>query len=288
MRQISAQVVSNEQILGELKRPDAQTARRPEARNTLGSQLMWLRCPEIAQEAKPGQFVMVGCGKECLLPRPFSIHRLNDKGDIAIFFAVWEDGKGTRWLSRRNQGDSVAIFGPLGNGFSILPEAQNLLVVAGGIGIAPLLFLTDQAQKEGYPVKLLRGASGELKPSGEPNPPQHYPEELLPQGIDVETITTTPDGRQGMVLDLITPEVIKWADQVFACGPTAMYRDMASREKELGLTGKPVQISLEARMGCGWGVCYACTVRTKRGLKQVCKDGPIFELGDIIWDDLLF
>jgi dihydroorotate dehydrogenase electron transfer subunit len=89
-----------------------------------------------------------------------------------------------------------------------------------------------------------------------------------------------------MVLDLITPEVIKWADQVFACGPTAMYRDMASRKKELGLTAKSVQVSLEARMGCGRGVCYGCTVRTQTGLKQVCKDGPVFELDDIIWDEL--
>ncbi|MEJ2046817.1 MAG: hypothetical protein P8X92_01735 [Dehalococcoidia bacterium] len=165
----------------------------------------------------------------------------------------------------------------------MLPKARNLLLVAGGIGIAPLLFLTDQALKNRHTVKLLRGASGAFKPSGKPNPPQHYPEELLPQGIDLETISTSPDGKTGMVLDLITPEVINWADQVFACGPTAMYREMANMRQ---LKDKPVQVSLEARMGCGRGVCYSCTVRTKKGLKQVCRDGPVFTLDEIIWDEL--
>jgi len=287
LRQVTASVISNEKILGELERTHAQTSRRPEARNTLGSWLMWLRCPEIAREAKPGQFVMVGCGRECMLPRPFSIHRLNGNGDIAIFFAVWEDGTGTKWLSQRQPSDKVEMFEkPLGISFNIKPKSDRLLLVAGGIGIAPLLFLADRALEENHPVKLLRGASGEFKPSRKPNPSQHYPDEYLPQGIEVRTITTSRDGKTGMVLDLLTPEVTKWADQVFACGPTAMYRDMANRKKELGLNGKSVQISLEMRMGCGRGVCYSCTVRTKRGLKQVCQDGPVFELNDIIWDEL--
>ena len=140
MRQALAEVISNEKVLGELERSHARTIS--------GNWLMWLRCPEIAREARPGQFVMVGCGEECVLPRPFSIHRVKDNGDIAIFFAVWEDGTGTRWLSQRNQGDSVEITGPLGNGFSIPPKARNLLLVAGGIGIAPLRFLAQAALKQ--------------------------------------------------------------------------------------------------------------------------------------------
>ena len=278
MRQVTATVISNEKVLGELERNHVRTIS--------GSWLMRLRCPEIAQEASPGQFIMVGCGKECMLPRPFSIHRVHGNDDIAIFFAVWEDGRGTRWLSQCNQGDSLEIIGPLGNGFSILPKARNLLLVAGGIGIAPLWFLAEQGSKQGHDITLFLGASGAYKPTGEENPPQLYPAERLPQGIEVKTITTTPDGKEGMVLDLITPEVIKWADQVFTCGPTAMYQDMANRQKELGLNGKSVQISLEMRMGCGHGVCYGCTVRTQGGLKQVCRDGPVFTLDDVIWDEL--
>jgi dihydroorotate dehydrogenase electron transfer subunit len=275
LRQIEASVISNEKILRELERTHARTIS--------GSWFIWLRCPEIAKEVKPGQFVMVSCGEECVLPRPFSIHRVNDNGDIAIFFAAWEDGKGTKWLSQRKQGDAVEIFGPLGNGFSIVPKAHNLLLISGGIGIAPLLFLTDQAMKDRHSLKLLRGASGAFKPSEKPNPPQHYPEEFLPPEIEVKNKTTSPDGKKGMVLELLTPEVVNWADQVFACGPTAMYRDMAKMPE---LKGKPVQVSLETRMGCGLGACYACTVRTKHGPKQVCKDGPVFELDDVIWDEL--
>ena len=283
MRQVSARVTSNEQILKELER--CKGPERPHVRNIAGSWIIWLSCPEIAREAQPGQFVMVCCGGECILPRPFSIHQVNDEGDIALFFAVWEDGKGTKWLSQRQIGDTIDLFGPLGNGYFIQPASRNLLLLAGGIGIAPLHFLTNQALNQGYSVRLLLGASGESKPSGEPNPSQLYPEDLLPRGIELKTITSSPDGRKGMVTDLL-PDFADGADQVFACGPLPMYRDMVRKKRELKLEGKPVQVSLEMRMGCGLGICYGCTVKTKNGLKQVCKDGPVFDLDDILWDEL--
>ena len=286
MKQVSAKVINNEQILKELER--RRDLQRPRPRDILGSWTIWLRCPEIAQEAQPGQFVMVCCGKECTLPRPFSIHQVNDEGDIALFFAVWEDGKGTKWLSQRHKGDTVELFGPLGNGFSIHPASHNLLLVAGGIGVAPLHFLASQALNHGYLVKMLLGASGESKPSGEPNPSQLYPKHLLPSKLDprdIKTITSSSNGKTGMVTDLL-PDFGDWADQVFACGPIPMYRDMVRKKQELKLEGKPVQASLEIRMGCGLGVCYACTVKTKNGLKQVCRDGPVFDLEDILWDEL--
>ncbi len=273
MKLVSAEVIENEQVLWGLE--------RRHGRNISGGWIIWLRCPEIAREAQPGQFVMVLCGDECTLPRPFSIHRVSDRGDIALLYAVWEDGKGTGWLSRRDKGGTVTLFGPLGNGFAVPPEARNLLLVAGGIGIAPLLFLAEQAKSRGCGVRLLRGASGEPKPSGEANPPQHYPEGLLPLGVEARTITTSPDGERGMVVDLLTPDVVGWADRVFACGPMPMYKTMAQMPE---LKNKPVLVSLEVRMGCGLGACYGCTVRTKGGLRQVCRDGPVFELGDILWD----
>jgi len=280
MKQVKAEVISNKRILRELERRDAYTFKRPEARNVSGSWLIWLKCPDIAAAAKPGQFVMVNCGEDCYLPRPFSVHRVNKDG-MALFFNVWQDGKGTQWLSQRNTGDNVDIFGPLGNGFSINPEAHNLLLVAGGTGIAPLCFLAEESIKKGHSVKLLRGASGESKPTGKENPSQHYPEELLPRGIEVHTITSSLDGRKGMVIDLL-PNFVDWADQIFACGPTAMYRTMAKMPE---LKNRPVQVSLEVVMGCGAGVCYGCTIRTKKGLKQVCKDGPVFEMGEMEWDN---
>ncbi len=274
MKQVSTKVIKNDQILSELE--------RHQARNILGSWIIWLRCPQIAREAKPGQFVMVSCGEECTLPRPFSIHQVYDE-DIALFYAVWEDGKGTSWLSQRHVGDTVGLFGPLGNGFSIYPASHNLLLVAGGVGIAPLCFLAEYTLEQGYPVRMLMGASGAFKPSGKPNPSQLYPEELLPPVIGMKAITTSADGLKGMVIDLL-PDFINWADQVFVCGPLPMYKTMAQMPE---LKDKPVQVSLEMRMGCGLGVCYGCTIRTKTGLKQVCKDGPVFNLDDILWDELI-
>lgn len=269
MKQASAKIIYEpKQILKELE--------RPHRRSISGSWIIWLRCPEIVQEAKPGQFVMVCCGKECLVPRPFSIHQVNDRGDMALFFSVWEDGKGTSWLSQRHIGDTIELFGPLGNGYSIHPASHNLLLVAGGIGIAPLRFLAEHALNHGYSVKMLLGAQTAT---------QLYPRHLLPS--EANLVISTEDGTAGkesMITDLL-PDFIGWADQIFACGPTPMYRNMANKYHEL-LKHKPVQVSLEVRMGCGVGVCYGCTVKTKNGLKQVCQDGPVFGLDDILWDEL--
>jgi dihydroorotate dehydrogenase electron transfer subunit len=236
---------------------------------------MHLHCPEIAGEAKPGQFVMVRCGDENVLPRPFSVHQAT-KGDIVLFFAVLEGGKGSQWLSRQQDNETVEVFGPLGNGFSIQPRVKNLLLVAGGMGLAPLCFLAQQAAREKRSVTLLLGAAiGPLY--------TERPENLLPPRINIATATEDgSSGYHGKVTDLI-PKYIDWADQIFACGPISMYRDIATRNQQIS---KPVQISLEVRMGCGLGVCYGCTVRTKSGLKQVCRDGPVFDLDNIFWDEL--
>ena len=239
-----------------------------------GVYLIWLESPRIASEAKPGQFVMVRCREATLLRRPLSTHqRVGSK--IALLFEVV--GKGTAWLSQRKAGDDVDIFGPLGNGYTIHPTSHNLLLVAGGIGIAPLCLLAQQAVVQGCSVRLLLGA---------PTATKLYPKHLLPP--EAELMTTTEDGisgRKGMITDLL-PEFTAWADQVFTCGPVPMYRDMVLRKQELRLEGKSVQVSLEVRMGCGRGVCYGCTIKQKNGLKQVCKDGPVFNLEDILWDEL--
>jgi len=212
---------------------------------------------------------MVNCGKECLLPRPFSIHQVNDDG-IALFYAVLVGGKGTSWLSQRHKGIRVKLFGPLGNGFSIARGSNNLLLVAGGNGIAPLYFLAHDALREKRSVTLLYGTADNKRRSIPPH---------------IKLVSATEDGsvgHQGVITDLL-PNYTSWADQIFACGPLPTYKTMA-KMPELGK--KPVQISLEVRMGCGLGVCYGCTIKTKSGLKQVCKDGPVFNLDDILWDEL--
>ena len=130
MRQVVATVVARGERIRGLE--------RPHGRNIRFSRTISLKCPGM-EPARPGQFVMVHCGEECILPRPFSIHQVNDKGDVSLYFAVLEDGKGTSWLSQRKIGDKVALLGPLGNWFHVAPASHNLLLVAGGMGIAPLV-----------------------------------------------------------------------------------------------------------------------------------------------------
>ncbi len=233
-----------------------------------------LETPEIASIAQPGQFLMVRCGEDTLLRRPLSIHQVSKKTRLALLFKVI--GKGTKWLSERKVGDKLDMLGPLGNGFTIDPKAKNLLLLAGGIGIAPLGFLAQEALRLGHTVHLLLGA---------PSARQLYPMRNLPTVS--ELLTATEDGstgEKGMLTDIL-PRFLDRADQIFACGPIGMYQDMLAKHGGL-LKNKPVQISLEMRMGCGIGVCYACTVKTRDGLKQVCKDGPVFNLQDVMWEEL--
>jgi dihydroorotate dehydrogenase electron transfer subunit len=239
------------------------------------TRLLWLDAPEIAVAAKPGQFVMVRCGKETILPRPFSIHRVEGR-QLALLFTVV--GKGTRWLAQQKKSDTLDIFGPLGNGFHIDPAARNLLLVAGGIGIAPLVFLADVAAGQGKIVTFIAGAR-----TRDCLPPVSIPKGLFNRGVmgaSIHVVTATDDGSEGfkgLATDLI-PSYLEGIDQVFGCGPAAMYRTMARLPE---LKGRDVQLSLEIMMGCGTGVCYGCTIETRGGLKQVCRDGPVFGLGEV-------
>jgi dihydroorotate dehydrogenase electron transfer subunit len=240
-----------------------------------GIYLMQIHCAEIASVSKPGQFVMISCGTDSgrLLRRPISINRvLKDRVDF-LFAAV---GDGTNWLAMRKPGETIDVLGPLGNAFTIQTDTRNILVVAGGMGIAPLCFLMETAIQRGLSVTLLMGAKSSLLV-----PPLN----LLPQ--DVKCLVTTEDGsegKKGMVISLIS-EYARWADQIFVCGPLPMYRAIQSNSTAW-YKEKSVQVSLEVRMGCGLGFCYACTIKTHQGLKQVCKDGPVFNLAEVIWDEL--
>ncbi len=205
------------------------------------------------------------------MPRPVSVHQV-DGNKLALLFKVV--GKGTHWLSQRQAGDRVGLFGPLGKGFSVYPALHNVLLVAGGMGIAPLYFLAKEALSQGYGVTLLYGTANN----------QRYP-----VSSDIRLISATEDGSvgyHGLVTELL-PDYIDWADQVFACGPMMMYHHM-NRQRNRLLKSKPVQVSLEVRMGCGRGVCYGCTIKTKDGLKKVCEHGPVFDLNDIFWDEIDF
>ncbi len=270
---------------------------------------MRLEAPHVAGAAKPGQFVTVRCA-DLTLRRPFSIHQVGNKNVIASPYAIGTKqsqvallfritGKGTLWLSQRKIGEKLDILGPLGNGFTIKPRASNLLLVAGGIGIAPLLFLMERASSQHH-ITLIHGASTAA---------QLYPDShqlTAINGQKIQYVPVTEDGsmgQKGMATDLL-PQFLDWADQVYACGPVAMYKAMAlnlnpppSQAEVKTIVGeslvpshrlklKKCQVSLEVRMGCGFGACYGCTIDTRKGLKRVCRDGPVFELGDILWQEV--
>ena len=228
-----------------------------------GVYLMWLDAPAIARGALPGQFITVGC-EGWILRRPFSIHQVDSKR-LAILFKVV--GEGTLWLSKQPAGKKMDVLGPLGRGFSLAPGSGNLLLVGGGIGIAPLIFLAQYASR-GHTVALIHGAKTAA---------QIYPQSL-PRGV--EFIPVTEDGTRGIkgrATDVL-PDFLRGAEQVFACGPRDMYEAMS--------LPRGCQVSLEVRMGCGLGACRSCTINTRKGLKQVCRDGPVFELGDILWKEV--
>ena len=242
--------------------------------------LVRLEAPPIAGDASPGQFVMVRCGGNTVVPRPLSIHRVNGDSLALLFSTV---GKGTRWLAQRKKGETLDIFGPLGNGFSVNPRTKNLLLVAGGMGITPLVFLAEAAVREGKKVTLITGAR-----SADLLLPVSISQQAFEGGIrpdSINVVNATDDGSEGYkgpATDLI-PAYLDEADEILACGPLEMYRTMAASYNNI--YKKPVQVSLEIMMGCGTGVCYGCAIRTKQGLKQVCKDGPVFEIGDVEWGE---
>lgn len=234
--------------------------------------LLWAYAPALAAAAQPGQFVMVRCregeGHDPYLRRPLSIHRIDRAaGNIALLFA--EVGRGTRWLAQRQPRDVLDTIGPLGNGFTLPGREARLLMVAGGMGIAPLMALAEAARAKGHSVTLLQGAATATR---------LYPADLLPAGLQM--VAATEDGSAGVkgLVSHLVSNYVKNADAVYACGPVPMYHTLEALPE---LRGKPVQMSMEARMGCGLGACFGCTIETKAGPKRVCLDGPIFELGQL-------
>jgi len=257
-----------------MKLVDAAVVSNDEVWN--GARLMWVRAPDIAALARAGQYVMVRCGdgQEMVLRRPLSVHRVSGDGGVAFLFSVV--GSGTEWLAERKPEETLDLLGPLGNGFQVDDDAENLLLVAGGIGIAPLVALAEWVVRNGRSVTLLIGCATAANA---------YPRDLLPTGIDI--VVSTEDcslGEEGMVTDLL-PRFAPSADQVFACGPLLMYRRMAEMGDVLG--GKPTQVLLETLLGCGVGACLGCSIETVDGRRLVCKDGPVFDLNEIVWDEMV-
>jgi dihydroorotate dehydrogenase electron transfer subunit len=243
------------------------------------STLLTVRVPSaVAAEIRPGRFFDILCrpdgSSDPLLRRPYSVFA-SDPARAELQFLVRPYGRGSAWLARRRRGDVLDLLGPLGNAYTLDPGARHLLMVAGGVGVAPLVLLAREAVASGRNVVFLLGAADAsgLLAAG------HLPSA-------VEYVVATDDGskgHRGFVTDLV-PDYVRWADQVFACGPEPMYRSLRNGLLPLRIGNRPrVQVSMEREMACGLGACLGCVVETKRGMRTSCVEGPVFDMDDVRW-----
>jgi dihydroorotate dehydrogenase electron transfer subunit len=244
-----------------------------------------LVAPDIAELARPGQFVQVGVpeGRDFLLRRPFSIHQASRRGGWAgtleIVFDVVHGG--TAWLADSRPHDVLDVLGPLGRSFAYPREQTTCLLVGGGYGAAPLYFLAEELQARNKVVHMILGARDHgrvFKP-------------IEGKRLALSIVITTEDGSMGLrgrVTDALRSTIDRTGAQVvYACGPNPMLRAVAWMCGELGI---PCQVAVEEMMACGIGVCWTCAVpviaQDGRGWWNVraCVEGPVFNAARIWWD----
>lgn len=220
----------------------------------------------------PGQFVEVQVNApNVFLRRPISVH-FYDAQTNELWLLVQVVGKATREMAQLKAGDSLNLVAPLGNTFS-LPELphQRLLLVGGGVGVAPLLYLGATLQKEGHDVSFLLG--------GRSQKDLLQLDEFRKYG---EVYVTTEDGsfgEQGFVTQHSLLQQTAF-DFIYTCGPTPMMQAVSRYAVEKNIA---CEVSLENRMACGVGACLCCVTDTKEGHKCVCSDGPVFNIKDLKW-----
>ena len=246
-------------------------------------------CPPIAAKIKPGQFVMlkVSDDQSPLLRRPFSVYKnysshhpdKKKRGRLSILYK--KVGKGTRKMTELKRGEKVDLIGPLGNGFRLppLPSSSNIIMIGGGVGIVSL-----------YPIaEKLRGNKLFVFVGGKTQ------NDILCKNdfkkLNATIFVATEDGSlgtKGTVIDLFLLKRKKWGGNgppyLYACGPIQMLRELSAKIRSKGFY---CQASLETRMACGFGACWGCVIKIndpKNPYQRVCKEGPVFNLKDIVWE----
>ena len=240
-----------------------------------------LESRQIARACQPGQFlhVKVGQGIDPLLRRPFSVHRVDTvSGRIELLYRVV--GQGTDLLRRMTVGESINVMGPLGHGFDLTGDFKRGVIVAGGMGGAPVFFLIDSLLALGKDVTLMWGVGDGREIIGT----DYY------ERLGVQILISTEDGSRGhtgYVTGLLDEFLEDKKDDPslrgFVCGPECMVIPVQQRAVH---TCFEWQASLEERMACAVGVCQGCAVTIlNRGFQMVCKDGPVFDLKEIVFEN---
>lgn len=233
-------------------------------------------CPDISFKCEPGQFVHIkaGVNNEPLLRRPFSLYDVDKQlGSIKLLYKIV--GKGTRLLTNIRTKESIDVMGPLGRGFSLPESSKNVLLIGGGVGIAPLVYLARVLKNHQCNVKVLHGTE---------NRRQLVAFDKLRE-IGAEFLPSTNDGScgfRGLVTELLRKKIdVRKIDYIYTCGPEPMMAAVAEFAKEKGIPG---EVSLEEYMACGVGACLGCARKLKSQdshYKKVCVDGPVFSMADV-------
>jgi dihydroorotate dehydrogenase electron transfer subunit len=256
-----------------------------------------LRAPKCAAAATPGSFVHLTCDESLPMRRPLSIMRVDAaQGSVDVLYKIV--GPGLRLLSRKRAGDRVSTLGPIGNGFVPHPQRPRTLLVGGGVGIPPMVFLAEALrERDDVPWKPLVLMGSEV-----PFPFRSRPSTILVPGMPDGTIACMPlleewgvpsrlatlAGYAGCFDGYVTDLAAAWLGslnraaleevEMFACGPTVMLKAAAATARRFDI---PCQVSLEEFMACAVGGCAGCAVRvtTPQGpaMKKVCVDGPVFD-----------
>lgn len=228
--------------------------------------------PDLAAEVQAGQFVHIRTDENGLQPffrRPFSVYRAQKY--VEIFYDVV--GPGTKLLSLKKKGDTLDVLGPLGVPFRLPPEGtKQVIMVAGGIGIAPMLILSDVLKKKKCNLVLLYGGRNR----GHVYPMKEFKDNGVKVHIATDDGSVGTKGRVSVLFDKIDkdPEHIF----IYTCGPNPMMKAVQSFAVQHGLSG---QAACEEIMACGLGACLGCSIETTDGFKTVCYDGPAFELDEV-------
>jgi len=236
--------------------------------------LLALHAPRIATSVRPGQFVHLRIAAETdfILRRPFSVHRAGGE-TIEVLYQVL--GRGTRELAEAERGRVMDAIGPLGTGWEVGEGVSHALLVAGGLGAAPLGMLAEQLAARGVAVSVAQGA---------PRADRLVARELF-EAVARRVVLATDDGSVGErgFVTVVSERLLKEdrPDVVCVCGPEVMARAVAKQAAEAGV---PCKVSLERLMACGIGACLSCVVTTVHGHKRACCDGPVFDAGEVCWD----
>ena len=234
-----------------------------------------VKAPEIAKEAKPGQFLEIKVSEtgEPFLRRPISIFNID--GEI-LEFIFQVKGRGTELLAKFEEGEKIDIIGPLGFGSFKVQEYKNVAIIGGGIGIYPLYELTKELKGKAN-LNVYLGCRDKSLVTCE--------KEFEAIGLN-KLVVTTDDGsykEKGFAIDFMKKDIeVHKVDMIFACGPLPMLKAVRQYALENNI---PCQISLEERMGCGIGACLGCAVKVISGAEprygHVCKEGPVFNAQDV-------